>query len=215
MDTSNQTPIEAAVAETSAACWSCHGPVAHGSPFCGTCGIIQPPDAVDHFARLGLTPAYDLDDGALDQAYFDRQRLLHPDRFAGRSARERAFSQAQTVAVNDAYEVLEDPVSRAEYLIELKGLHAMPEGCLLVADQQLLLETLELREQLADAESIDDITAVERQATDDANETLGDLAADLRTERWESAARRLTRLKYFRKLTEECALRRRQMASTL
>ena len=36
---------------------------------------------MDHFARLGLPAALDLDVGTLDKAYFAQQRLWHPDRF--------------------------------------------------------------------------------------------------------------------------------------
>ena len=41
---------------------------------------------MDHFARLGLPAALDLDAAALDKAYFARQRQWHPDRFVGYSA---------------------------------------------------------------------------------------------------------------------------------
>ena len=61
--------------------------------FCATCGAVQPPGQTDHFARLGLALGYAVDPALLDRRYFERQRLLHPDRFATRTPRERALSQ--------------------------------------------------------------------------------------------------------------------------
>ena len=45
---------------------------------------------MDHFARLGLPAALDLEPAALDRAYFTAQRQWHPDRFVGRPPEERA-----------------------------------------------------------------------------------------------------------------------------
>ena len=75
-----------------AACWSCGGAVHDGSAFCETCGAVQPPGQVDHFARFGLDPRFDVDEADLQQRYFAHQRVLHPDRFAGKSERERTIS---------------------------------------------------------------------------------------------------------------------------
>ena len=41
---------------------------------------------MDHFARLGLPAALDLEPASLDRAYFALQRQWHPDRFVGRPA---------------------------------------------------------------------------------------------------------------------------------
>ena len=68
--------------------------------------------AADHFDRLGLPRAFDLDPTGSSAATSTRQRQLHPDRFATRTPRERAFSQIQAVSLNEAYETLKDP-SRA------------------------------------------------------------------------------------------------------
>ena len=49
---------------------------------------LKPP-VMDHFARLGLPAALDLEPAALDRAYFALQRQWHPDRFVAKPA-ERA-----------------------------------------------------------------------------------------------------------------------------
>ena len=107
-------------------CWSCGGPV-EATLFCPTCRAVQPPGDADPFTRLGFPRGFALDRAELDRRYFAAQRQLHPDRFATRSARERAISQSQAVSLNDAYETLKDPLARAcaEGRIEVQGPRAL------------------------------------------------------------------------------------------
>ena len=92
-------------------CWSCHGPVAGRALFCHTCGAVQPPGQIDHFARLGIERDFKIDSAELDRRYFGFQRNLHPDRFARRSAKERAIAESQSASLNQAYETLKEPLS--------------------------------------------------------------------------------------------------------
>ena len=195
------------------ACWSCHGPVAQEGLFCGVCGAVQPPGQLDPFARLGFAVAFDMDVDTLDRRYFDAQRRLHPDRFATRTARERALSQQQATSLNEAYETLKDPLRRADALIHLMGTDVLPEGCNLVNDQELLLESMELREALAEAETPDDVAALARRAAEDIAGCLHDLSLAFAAGGLEDACRLTTRLKYLRKLAEETRVRRAQLGN--
>ena len=194
-----------------AACWSCRGPVHGDDLFCPTCGAVQPPAPVDHFTRLGMATDFDVDDGLLDRRYFDLQRRLHPDRFATRTPRERTLSQQQAVALNDAYETLKDPLRRADYLVHLKGSGVLPEGCHLVNDTALLTESMELREALAEAETVEQVDGLERRARQDIGECIEQLSVLFRDDDLEGACRLTTRLKYLRKLAEETRVRRVQI----
>lgn len=189
-------------------CWSCKGPADEAAVLCPTCGAVQPPGQLDHFARLGLSAEFDVDPTTLDRRYFDCQRLLHPDRFATRTPRERALSQSQAISINEAYATLKDPLKRADYLVHLKGSGVLSEGCNLVNDQELLTESLELREALADAETPDDVDALARRASADVEGCLRALSEVFAADDLEGACRLTTRLKYLRKLVQECRLRR-------
>ena len=83
--------------------------------FCHTCGAVQQPGQLDHFRRLGLEPDFDLDLDTVEKRYLGFQRATHPDRFATKPAKERAFAEAQAVALNQAYETLKDPLRRAAW----------------------------------------------------------------------------------------------------
>lgn len=193
------------------ACWSCKGPVQRVTPFCETCSAVQPPGQADHFQRMGLASSYDVDIADLNQRYFDLQRHLHPDRFATRSGQEKSLSQQQATAINDAYETLKDPLKRADYLVHLRGMNVLPEGCNLINDQELLMETMELREALAEAETVVATDALFDRAQTDIRRCIDQLSKLFNDDDIEGACKLTTRLKYLNKLAEETRIHRMKL----
>ncbi|HEX6121089.1 MAG TPA: Fe-S protein assembly co-chaperone HscB [Dongiaceae bacterium] len=189
-------------------CWSCKGPVAAQVLFCHTCGAIQPPGQLDRFRRLGLEPGFDLDLDLIEKRYFGFQRAIHPDRFASKPARERAFAEAQAVALNEAYETLKDPLRRAAYLLSLKGIDASVSKDETVRDPELLMEAMEAREALMEANSIAKLEKLQAKAGADAIAILSDLSKAFAGDDLGEANRLTTRLKYLRKYLDETRARR-------
>jgi curved DNA-binding protein CbpA len=58
-----------------------------------------------------------MDSSLLERNYKQLQRLLHPDKFATASPQQRAFSDQQASAVNEAYDTLKRPLKRAQYIV--------------------------------------------------------------------------------------------------
>ena len=193
------------------ACWSCKGPVPQVYSLCGTCGAVQVPGQVNHFQRLGLVISFDVNVGNLDQLYFDLQRHFHPDRFVTRSPREKAISQLQATAINDAYETLKDPLKRADYLINLLSIGELPEGCNMNNDQALLMETMELREALSDAKTTKQVDVLSSRAEADIQVCIEQLSKLFNDDDIEGACRLTTRLKYLKKLTEETRIHKMKL----
>lgn len=106
------------------------------------------PPAADAFSLLGLTPAFDVDVAALERAFFERSKELHPDRFATAPAHERVVALSKSRALNDAYQILKKPIARAEYLLAQGGVTIGDNERL---DPVALMPILEERELLADA----------------------------------------------------------------
>ena len=183
-------------------CWSCKGPVQGCALFCDVCGAVQAPGANDHFSRLGLPVDYDVPADQLDHQYFGLQRRMHPDRFAARSPKEKALSQAQATALNDAYETLRDPVKRAVYLLDHLG-HAEAK-----ADPSLLMEQMELREALAEAHDLPGVTALLAQADALVGQCRQELAVAFDRDDFAAAARVVVRLKFLTKLAEDAKIRK-------
>lgn len=102
----------------------------------------------DLFALFGLEERYDLDLAALEKAFFEKSKELHPDRFASAPAAERVAALTKSRALNDAYQTLKKPVARAEYLLARAGVTIGDNERL---EPGFLMEILELREELAEA----------------------------------------------------------------
>ena len=176
--------------------------------FCHTCGAAQPPAQLDHFRRLGLEPDFDVDLDIVEKRYLGFQRAIHPDRFATKPAKERAFAERQAVALNEAYEVLKDPLRRAAYLLSLSGIAAAVSRDETVRDPELLMEAMEAREALMEADSIDKLEKLQAKAGADAIAILSDLSKAFASDDLTAANRLTTRLKYLRKFLEETRTRR-------
>lgn len=200
----NKAIPRAALAE----CWSCKGPVSIKAVFCHTCGAVQPPRQSDHFSRLGFEPGFDLDLDLLEKRYLSFQRSVHPDRFAAKPAKERAMAEQQSVSLNQAFETLSDPLRRAAYLLELKGQAAAVDRDQTIADPALLMEVLEAREALSEAESIDAVEKLTVRAGADAIQLLSEISKAFAADDLVAANRLTTRLKYLRKFLEEARARR-------
>jgi molecular chaperone HscB len=195
-------------------CWSCHGPVAGRALFCHTCGAVQPPGQLDHFARLGMERDFQIDSAELDRRYFGFQRNLHPDRFARRSAKERAIAESQSASLNQAYETLKEPLSRAAYLLELAGIRSAAAHAATVDDEELLTEALENREALMEADTLDAVDALTAKALASSIACLNDLGKAFAANDLERANRLATRLRYWRKLGEEARGKHRLLEET-
>ena len=156
-----------------------------------------------YFDILGLPAAFTLDDKALEQAYFAAQRATHPDRFIGKpeAARVAAFEHSQRV--NEAYEALKNPLTRAEHLLELQGIIVNGEDSKDVPPA-LLMEMMELRERLEEAAPQGAVLAgviseIKQQAMD-SQKALADAFA---ARDYETAKTETVRFAYLGKAMEE------------
>lgn len=158
----------------------------------------------DPFALLGVAPAYDLDLAALERAFFERSKALHPDRVAGAPVAERIAALSRSRALNDAYQLLKKPVSRAEYLLERAGVTIGDNERL---DPTFLMEILELREELAEARAAGKLARVEElQRTMKARraEALDALPGLFAANDLAAIKNRLIVLRYIHRYLEEC-----------
>ena len=187
-------------------CWSCRK--AADGLFCGACGAVQPPGPADHFARLGLARRFAVETAELDRRYFALQRQLHPDRFVKKSPRERAVSQSQAASLNDAYETLRDPLSRAIYLLRLEGIELEPASGQTISDPALLMEAMEMREKLAEATDGRAVQAVAAEVEAERAAGFAHLAQAFERGDAKQARTQTLRLKYLTKLADDIRARR-------
>jgi molecular chaperone HscB len=162
---------------------------------------------MDHFARLGLPAALDLEPAALDRAYFALQRQWHPDRFVTKPPEERAKASTEAAALNDAYRTLKDPLSRAVYFAELNGVELPGDGKT-IDDPDLLMEAMEAREELHEAGSAEAVNGLAAKARDDMRNSLSGLGSLFLAGDKPAIRKALLRLRYLDKFAEEARARR-------
>jgi molecular chaperone HscB len=119
----------------------------------------------NHFELFGLPPAFAVDREALERAYREIQSRVHPDRFANAGDAERRASMQWTARVNEAYRTLKHPVSRAKHLLELNGVDVAFETNTAMP-AEFLMQQMELREALEDAQGSRDAGALDKIRSD-------------------------------------------------
>ncbi len=104
----------------------------------------------DDFKLFGLPERFALDAALLDQRWRELQAKVHPDRFATDGAAAQRIAMQWAVRVNQGYQRLKDPLKRAAYLCERRGIRidaerntAMPRA--------FLVQQMEWREALDEA----------------------------------------------------------------
>lgn len=135
---------------TAITCWSC-GASSEDPHFCRCCGTLQPPSG-DYFEYLGVARKLQIDLGELERNFYSLSRRLHPDIYFRRSARERQLSEEAAARLNDGYRTLQDPVSRADYLLGLYGIERRAQS----VPAELLEDVFELNTALERIRSGDD-----------------------------------------------------------
>ena len=88
--------------------------------FCPECSQILPvSEGQSHYQVLGYdkeTLSLDLAD--LEKRLFALSKKFHPDRFANRTSLDLQLSHDRSSAINNAYRILKDPITRAKYIVE-------------------------------------------------------------------------------------------------
>ena len=164
---------------------------------------------MNHFELFGLPLQFQLDCSLLSSQFRDLQRQFHPDKFAIASERDRLLAVQKAAQINDAYQVLKNPISRAEYLLVQHGEDIRGEQQTM-QDPMFLMEQMELREELEDiadsSDPEDALFAFEGKVSKMYKQQLSAIQQELESEAWLEAADRVRKLKFIAKLKNEIEL---------
>ncbi|KAG0275147.1 hypothetical protein BGZ95_009137 [Linnemannia exigua] len=141
-------------------CWKCSTPVPYLALQCANpdCKVVQTlAPGVNYFEILGLSPepSYDVDLKDLRLKFFKIQQLIHPDSYSQNTNGDQVYAQQQSSLANKAYSTLKEPLSRANYMLELLGAPIHETESL--NEPELLMEVMEARELLEDAQTEDEV----------------------------------------------------------
>jgi molecular chaperone HscB len=168
---------------------------------------------MNFFTLFNLSPSFDIDSASLAETYQKLQKLTHPDKFATAGVAEKLIAVQKNSQVNDGYQVLKKPVSRAEHILELRGITLNHEQQTM-QDNVFLMQQMEWREQLEDIGSDPDQVEALEQLDDEIqaelNEQLGklrQLLAEENSEADQQSAVTIRKLKFLNKLRQEIELK--------
>lgn len=116
------------------------------------------------FELFGLPVQFAQDRVQLDARWKELQREAHPDKFAAQGAAAQRVAMQWSVRINEAYQRLKNPMKRASYLCELNGAQINAENNTAMPSD-FLMQQMEWREALEDAENIDDLNQIALEST--------------------------------------------------
>ncbi|MCE7555679.1 co-chaperone HscB [Aliivibrio fischeri] len=161
---------------------------------------------MNHFELFGLPNQFELDGGLLSLQFRELQKRFHPDNFATSSERDRLLSIQKAAQINDAYQTLKNPVSRAEYILSEQG-HDIRGEQTTMQDPMFLMQQMELREELESLSSSSDPESAlfdfAENVTAMRKSQLVQLQELLKNEAWIEAAQSVRKLKFIEKLNQE------------
>jgi molecular chaperone HscB len=172
----------------------------------------------NYFELFGLPVTFDIDTAVLANRYRELQRVVHPDRFANATDRERREAVQQAANINDAFQTLKSPLQRARYLLQLKGVTFNDEKDTNY-DTAFLMEQIELRELLAevkhDPNALTRLNALMQDINSRIDAMQGDLATALNSDDRDQAKAMVHKLQFLHKLKIESENLEAELADAL
>jgi molecular chaperone HscB len=170
---------------------------------------MTPDFAKNHFALFGFPVAFELDLAALERAYLNVQREVHPDKFANASDAEKRLAAQWTINANVAFKTLKSPLARGRYMLSLFGIDTEEESNTAMP-VEFLMQQMEWREAVVHARITHDEASLDLLTNDwRAHEKalIAQLASELASEATRMRARESVRkLRFLEKLGEEIDL---------
>ena len=126
------------------------------------------------------------------------QASAHPDRHP---PERKAAAEALSARINEAYKTLQSPLSRAQYLLSLRGNDSSTDDAAKLgdeaSDQVLLMEVLELREQIEEAQTPDQIREIKEENDVRIAESVKVLEDAFKNDQMDEAAKEAVKLRYW------------------
>lgn len=164
---------------------------------------------MNYFQLFNIEESFDVDISQLSTSYQTLQKSVHPDNFAHASEQEQRVAVQKSAQINDAYQTLKMPLSRAQYILSERGVD-MPNEQHTFGDNSFLMRQMELREMLEDVKYSDDVDAALLEVQSVLSTEYLALSQQMRSEIIENtsasnsaACDNLRKLKFYQKLNIE------------
>ncbi len=149
----------------------------------------------NHFEKFLLPIKFSVDLDALEEKYFAFQKQFHPDS-AGIAEIENSM------AANEAYEVLKNPLRRAAHILQLNGVDIETDSRELKPDMATLEHVLEIQEKIPDLD-VDGVANLKKELTAEIKSLIAKAVLKLEDKDFVAAAQFLIKAKYFDKTLQD------------
>lgn len=167
------------------------------------------------FSLFDLPVCFELDQAVLSARYLALQKSLHPDNFAHGSPQEQRLAMQKSAEINDALQILKDPISRADCIIAIHSRESQNIEEQTNRDIVFLMQQMAWREQLEHIENTrepDELTAFAQQIEHIRNDILSEMSTALSAQNWQQARAINDKLRFIKKLTAEIERVEEQLA---
>lgn len=158
------------------------------------------------FALFDLAVDFQIDQAELAQRYLRLQKSLHPDNFAHCSAQEQRLAMQKSAEINDALQLLKDPILRADAIIALQTGEQIDLEQQSSKDMAFLMQQMQWREELEQIEQQQSAVELEQfsaQILQQKQQILQQLSTALAEQQWQSARTINDKLRFMQKLLQE------------
>lgn len=146
---------------------------------------------MNYFEIFEIKEEYDIDLDLLEEKYHDFQRSFHPDK-AGIDEIEKS------IALNDGFKVLSDPILRAAHILKLNGIDVNNDSKAPKVDMEVLQQVMDLQEEILQSESSKK-QPLKTQLQDLVKNAIAETRDLLLKSNFEKAAQSLMKAKYLKK----------------
>ncbi|OCF96971.1 Fe-S protein assembly co-chaperone HscB [Gilliamella sp. wkB308] len=159
----------------------------------------------NYFELFHLPIQLPVDTQQLTLQYQQLQRHYHPDNFATASDSEKMAIIQKSAMINDAYQVLKNPIKAAEYFLSLQGFDVATEQHI-IHDADFLMEQFVLREKLDDIESQSNFELLDSFGSEISGrkkDIYNQLLNNISQQDWQSALNQIYKIRYLTRLIEQ------------
>lgn len=132
----------------------------------------------DYFELFELPAQFAINLSELEQLWRSKSSQVHPDRFATASDAEKRVAMQWASLINEAYQVLKNPIKRASYICEQQGVDIAAESNTSMPPE-FLFKQMEWREELGAAAANQEVLGrlIEQVKSEEQvlNQVVGDL----------------------------------------
>ncbi len=157
---------------------------------------------INYFSLFEIPESFEIDSVAFRQKYFDLQEQFHPDRVKAKPEQERISSLQKSADINEGYNVLKDPLLRAEHLLSIRGVKDIEPSKEFLSE---MMDFGEILEELGNDEAIDNFID---DLSDMLENTFDEFSKSFATQEFDKAAYYMVRAKFLTRLIENAEMRR-------